>query len=88
MPRTRLALLDLKVECGALQSLVGLRVSNIYDVNSRTYLLKLQATGRKELLLIESGTRLHTTKFVSCGGTSARGGLRRCSSWAATASWT
>ena len=44
--------------------LLGMRAANIYDVNAKTYLLKLAEPGReKEVLVIESGTRFHTTKF-------------------------
>ena len=41
-----------------------MRVANIYDLNSRTYLLKFQKPDEKVFLLIESGTRIHTTKFA------------------------
>jgi predicted ribosome quality control (RQC) complex YloA/Tae2 family protein len=39
-------------------------VANIYDVSGRLYLLKLSKANRKEHLLIESGIRIHTTKYV------------------------
>ena len=40
------------------------RVANIYDVSGRLYLLKFSKANRKEHLLIESGIRIHTTKYV------------------------
>ena len=40
------------------------RVANIYDVSGRLYLLKMSKGGRKHHLLIESGIRIHTTKYV------------------------
>jgi len=43
------------------ESLIGLRVSNIYDVNQKTYLFKLSRGEKKEFLLIENGVRVHTT---------------------------
>lgn len=46
------------------QKLVGLRVSNVYDVSGRLYLLKMAKGGAKEHLLIESGIRIHTTDFI------------------------
>ena len=46
------------------QKLSGLRVSNIYDVSGRLYLLKMAGGGVKETLLIESGIRVHTTEFI------------------------
>ena len=43
--------------------LSDLRVNNVYDCNSRTYLIKLQKPDKKYNLLIESGIRFHTTTF-------------------------
>jgi predicted ribosome quality control (RQC) complex YloA/Tae2 family protein len=43
--------------------LVGLRAANIYDVDSRTYLIKLVKGDSKAVLLFESGIRLHTTEY-------------------------
>lgn len=44
-------------------SLIGFRVIQIYDVDNKTYLLKLQNNDEKTVLLFESGTRIHTTNF-------------------------
>lgn len=44
-------------------SLVGFRVVQIYDVDHKTYLIKLQNNDQKNVLLIESGNRIHTTSF-------------------------
>lgn len=44
-----------------LQALVGLRVSNIYDVSPTTYLLKVARSEQKYHLLIENGVRFHLT---------------------------
>ena len=46
------------------KKIVGLRVANVYDVSGRLYLLKLSKGGTKENLLIESGIRIHCTKFI------------------------
>ena len=35
----------------------------VYDIDNKTYLIKLQQPDKKVVLLIESGTRLHTTEF-------------------------
>ncbi|KAH8363359.1 hypothetical protein KR084_009067, partial [Drosophila pseudotakahashii] len=45
--------------------LVGWRVNQIYDVDNKTYLFRMQGTGavEKVTLLMESGTRFHTTRF-------------------------
>ncbi|XP_054262763.1 ribosome quality control complex subunit NEMF homolog [Macrosteles quadrilineatus] len=46
-----------------LQRLVGMRVQQVYDIDHKTYLIKLQRTEEKAMLLIESGCRIHTTAF-------------------------
>lgn len=42
---------------------LGLRCANIYDINPKTYLLKLSLPDKKLLVLIESGIRVHSTQF-------------------------
>ncbi|XP_067310891.1 ribosome quality control complex subunit NEMF-like isoform X2 [Pseudorasbora parva] len=42
---------------------VGMRVNNIYDIDTKTYLIKLQKPDFKSVLLIESGVRIHCTEF-------------------------
>lgn len=42
---------------------MGLRVNQIYDIDNKTYLIKLQEKDTKQTLLLESGTRFHTTSF-------------------------
>ncbi|XP_020860443.1 ribosome quality control complex subunit NEMF isoform X2 [Phascolarctos cinereus] len=44
-------------------SLLGMRVHNIYDVDNKTYLIRLQKPDFKATLLLESGIRIHTTEF-------------------------
>jgi hypothetical protein len=43
--------------------LIGMRVAQVYDVDRKTYLIKLQRTEEKCVLLLESGSRLHSTAF-------------------------
>ncbi|PIK48438.1 putative nuclear export mediator factor NEMF [Apostichopus japonicus] len=43
--------------------LLGLRVANIYDINNKTYLIRLTGQDVKEVLLLESGFRVHMTSF-------------------------
>lgn len=43
--------------------LIGMRVNQIYDIDNKTYLIRLQRTEEKVVLLLESGNRLHTTAF-------------------------
>uniref|UniRef100_A0A673NF03 Ribosome quality control complex subunit NEMF n=1 Tax=Sinocyclocheilus rhinocerous TaxID=307959 RepID=A0A673NF03_9TELE len=42
---------------------VGMRVNNVYDIDTKTYLIKLQKPDCKSVLLIESGIRIHCTEF-------------------------
>jgi predicted ribosome quality control (RQC) complex YloA/Tae2 family protein len=65
MPKQRMTVLDIRASLAHIQSsIVGCRVNNVYDINSKTYLLKLQKSGTKERLILESGVRFHTTKFT------------------------
>jgi predicted ribosome quality control (RQC) complex YloA/Tae2 family protein len=40
-----------------------MRLVNIYDIDKKTYLLKLSKPPEKAVLLIESGIRMHTTSY-------------------------
>lgn len=62
--KTRYHTIDIRALVKNLQNLIGLRVANIYDINHRTYLFKLAKPDHKAFLLIESGTRIHTTEFM------------------------
>ncbi|XP_078591678.1 ribosome quality control complex subunit NEMF-like isoform X2 [Branchiostoma floridae x Branchiostoma japonicum] len=44
-------------------SVLGMRVANVYDIDNKTYLIKLVKTDEKKMLLLESGTRLYATSF-------------------------
>lgn len=44
-------------------SLVGYRVNQIYDIDNKTYLIRLHNNEAKTVLLLESGNRIHTTAF-------------------------
>jgi len=46
-----------------VQNLTGCRVANVYDLGPRIYLIKLGAADKKYFLYIESGSRIHTTRF-------------------------
>lgn len=56
--------LDVRAMVAALQSTVGYRIANVYDINPKTYVLRLAKPDSKVLLLIESGIRIHTTAFA------------------------
>ena len=61
--KTRFSTLDLVCSVTELQKLIGMRVAQVYDTDHKTYLIKLQRTEEKCVLLIESGIRIHTTSF-------------------------
>jgi len=68
MPKTRFNSSDVRAMVRDLRGLaLGLRVLNVYDVDSKTYLIKLanpgQEGGNKLVLLLESGIRFHSTRF-------------------------
>lgn len=43
-----------------LQRLIGMRATNIYDLNPSTYIIKVAKSEEKALILIENGVRFHT----------------------------
>jgi predicted ribosome quality control (RQC) complex YloA/Tae2 family protein len=64
MGKTRFTSLDVRCLVRDIKTkIVGLRVANLYDVNNRTYIFKLAKPEQKVFLLVESGIRIHTTKF-------------------------
>lgn len=62
--KTRFSTIDLCAVLAELNaSLLGMRVNNVYDVDNKTYLIRLQKPDFKATLLLESGIRIHTTEF-------------------------
>ncbi|CCG82527.1 Uncharacterized protein C132.01c [Taphrina deformans PYCC 5710] len=62
--KQRFSSLDLKAITGEInEKLQGTRLANIYDINSRTFLLKFAKQGEKHNVLIESGYRVHLTDY-------------------------
>ncbi|KAJ8925872.1 hypothetical protein NQ315_009724 [Exocentrus adspersus] len=61
--KTRFNTYDIVCVVTELQKLIGLRVNNIYDIDNKTYLIRLQRNEEKFVLLLESGNRIHTTNF-------------------------
>eukprot|EP01137_Pigoraptor_chileana_P019675 Opistho-2@81013 len=64
MVKARFTTLDLRAVVTEIRSRVtGMRVANIYDLDSKTYLFKFAQSEEKVFLLIESGIRIHSTQF-------------------------
>ncbi|XP_013772570.1 nuclear export mediator factor NEMF-like [Limulus polyphemus] len=62
--KTRFNTVDLTAIITELkQNLLGMRVAQVYDVDHKTYLIKLSTEEKKSVLLLESGIRLHTTDY-------------------------
>ncbi|XP_029046457.2 nuclear export mediator factor NEMF homolog [Osmia bicornis bicornis] len=61
--KTRFNSYDIVCIVTELQKLIGMRVNQIYDIDHRTYLIRLQRSEEKRVLLLESGNRIHTTAF-------------------------
>mmetsp|Transcript_7206 Transcript_7206/g.6483 ORF Transcript_7206/g.6483 Transcript_7206/m.6483 type:complete len:96 (-) Transcript_7206:79-366(-) len=60
--KTRFTALDVTAMVASLRKkLLGTRVNNIYDLNTKTYVFKLTRSEQKEFLILESGIRFHTT---------------------------
>lgn len=64
--RTRFSALDIKAQVSEIsKTLVGCKLNTAYDLDGKTYLLKLGKVGVRANLLIESGVRFHTiTNFT------------------------
>ncbi|NWT24661.1 NEMF factor, partial [Cardinalis cardinalis] len=62
--KSRFSTVDIRAVLAELrQSLLGMRVNNVYDVDNKTYLIRLQKPECKATLLLESGIRIHLTEF-------------------------
>ncbi|XP_057671845.1 ribosome quality control complex subunit NEMF homolog [Diorhabda carinulata] len=61
--KTRFNTYDIICITVELQKLIGMRVNNIYDIDNKTYLIRLQRSEEKQILLLESGNRCHITNF-------------------------
>ncbi|KAJ3211846.1 hypothetical protein HDU67_004227 [Dinochytrium kinnereticum] len=62
--KQRFSALDVAASVSDIKpNLIGLRLQNVYDINPKTYLFKFGKPDSKEILLIESGVRIHTTTY-------------------------
>ncbi|GMT32425.1 hypothetical protein PFISCL1PPCAC_23722 [Pristionchus fissidentatus] len=59
--KNRYTTLDVVAAVHDLKQYIGMRVANIYDVNSKTYLIKLQKPDHKAMIMFESGLHILST---------------------------
>lgn len=68
--KQRFSSLDVRIIAHELSnSLVTLRLSNVYDLSSRIFLLKFAKPDHRQQLLIDSGFRCHLTSFARATAT-------------------
>lgn len=64
MGKGRMTVLDLCATTKELRKqLIGSRLANVYDLNPKTFLWKFAKSEEKLFLLMESGIRVHFTKY-------------------------
>ncbi|KAK6114481.1 Fibronectin-binding protein A N-terminus (FbpA) family protein [Brugia pahangi] len=61
--KNRFSTLDVFAVIHDLKELTGQRVSNVYDMDSKTYLIRIQKPDEKCFIMLESGCRIHKTTF-------------------------
>eukprot|EP00111_Clytia_hemisphaerica_P007746 TCONS_00022497-protein len=63
--KTRFTTIDIKAALAEINKsdAIGLRVMNVYDIDNRTYLVRLVHGDTKIVILIESGNRIHLTEY-------------------------
>ncbi|GMT04012.1 hypothetical protein PENTCL1PPCAC_26186, partial [Pristionchus entomophagus] len=59
--KNRYTTLDVVAAVHDLKQYIGMRVNNVYDVNSKTYLIKLQKPDKKAVIMFESGLHILST---------------------------
>lgn len=61
--KNRFSTIDVFAVLHDLKRLEGLRVANIYNIDQKTYLIKLQHPGEKRFIIFESGIKIYITKL-------------------------
>ncbi|CAD2220399.1 Fibronectin-binding protein A N-terminus (FbpA), putative [Angomonas deanei] len=65
MVKQRFTALDVRASVEELQhSLVGLRLLNLYDINSHMFIFKFGHGENKKSVLLENGVRIHLSDFA------------------------
>ncbi|KAL4238275.1 hypothetical protein ACF0H5_002987 [Mactra antiquata] len=59
----RFSTIDITAVIRELLRFVSMRVMNVYDVDNKTYLIRLGKPDDKAVILMESGIRIHSTEF-------------------------
>lgn len=72
--KNRFSTVDLIAALSELrQKLVGMRLNQVYDIDTKSYLMRFARQEEKAMLLLESGIRIHTTEFEWPKNTSPSG---------------
>nr|XP_061798442.1 ribosome quality control complex subunit NEMF-like [Nerophis lumbriciformis] len=62
--KTRYTTADIRAAIAEINAnFMGMRVNNVYDIDNKTYLIRLQKPDSKAIILLESGIRIHSTDF-------------------------
>uniref|UniRef100_A0AAF5CUC2 NFACT RNA-binding domain-containing protein n=1 Tax=Strongyloides stercoralis TaxID=6248 RepID=A0AAF5CUC2_STRER len=61
--KNRFSSLDIIAMIHDLKTLKGMRVVNVYNIDTKTYLIKLHKPDGKAVILFESGIRIHKTQY-------------------------
>uniref|UniRef100_A0A8C9VER4 Ribosome quality control complex subunit NEMF n=1 Tax=Scleropages formosus TaxID=113540 RepID=A0A8C9VER4_SCLFO len=62
--KTRFSTVDIRAVVAEINAkFLGMRVNNVYDIDNKTFLIRLQKPDSKAVLLLESGIRIHSTEF-------------------------
>ncbi|RUS85379.1 hypothetical protein EGW08_006864 [Elysia chlorotica] len=61
--KSRFSTVDIAVIVQELRRFLGMRVVNVYDIDNKTYLIRIGKPDEKTVILMESGVRLHSTEF-------------------------
>uniref|UniRef100_A0A0B7BBH0 Uncharacterized protein n=1 Tax=Arion vulgaris TaxID=1028688 RepID=A0A0B7BBH0_9EUPU len=59
----RFSTIDIVVIIQELKRFLDMRVINVYDIDNKTYLIRVGKPDEKTVILLESGIRLHSTDF-------------------------